>query len=406
MSDQEAAKSEATASETPTGKLEIDLKQTHQIAEYKHERALTTCQLDPQGRFLFTGAEDLHLYRWNLESGEKTQLTGHRSWVRSIRFSPDGQWCFSAAWDGQVGCWRTAEETPQSARMIEAHHGSARWVDVSPCGNLLATCGNDKLVCVWNIEDGKQVAKFSGHQTHPYAVNFHPSENQLVSQDLMGNVKIWDLAGGQEVCTIKAPIMTGYDTKFAADMGGARDMQFLGDGSLLASAGITRVVNSFAGQQDPLIVLFDWKARQIIRHLRTGDFRGIAWGVRFHPDGFVIGAGASQGGSGALWFWHMPDKEPPTEKQAAKADKPKTEKPKEETDKEKAARNGPGENPELDRQPFHTFKLAKGARGLDMTADARRLAVAHSDGFARIYQLTKPLEKKVDPEAAEKKPKS
>ena len=39
MSDQEAAKSEATASETPTGKLEIDLKQTHQIAEYKHERA-------------------------------------------------------------------------------------------------------------------------------------------------------------------------------------------------------------------------------------------------------------------------------------------------------------------------------------------------------------------------------
>ena len=403
MNDQEAAKTDTAQAEGPSDQPVIDPKQTHQIAEYKHDRALTTCQLDPQGRFLFTGAEDLQLYRWNLATGEKTVLTGHRSWVRSIRFSPDGQWCFSAAWDGQVGCWRTAEETPQAVRMLEAHQGSTRWVDVSPCGKLLATCGNDKLVCVWNVEDGKQVAQFSGHQTHPYAVKFHPSEKQLVSQDLMGNIKIWDLAKGEEVCTIEAPVMTGYDTKFAADMGGARDMQFLADGSLLASAGITRVVNSFAGQQDPLVVLVDWKTRQIIRHLRTVDFHGIAWGVRFHPDGFVIGAGAQQNGRGALWFWHMPDKEPPAEDQAASAEKPKDEKPKEETDKEKAARSGPGENPELDRQPFHTFKLGKCARGLDMTANARRLAVAHSDGFARIYQMTKAAPKKSAEAATEKK---
>jgi len=393
MNDQKSVKTDDAKPETPSDQVVIDPKQTHQIAEYKHDRALTTCQLDPQERFLFTGAEDLQLYRWNLASGEKTVLSGHRSWVRSIRFSPDGEWCFSAAWDGQVGCWRTDEKDPQAVRMLDAHQGSARWVDVSPCGKLLATCGNDKRVCVWNVEDGKQVAQFLGHQTHPYAVRFHPSEKQLVSQDLMGNIKIWDLVKNAEVCTIEASVMTGYDTKFAADMGGARDMQFLGDGSLLASAGITRVVNSFAGQQDPLIVLIDWKTRKIIRHLRTGDFRGIAWGVKFHPEGFIIGAGANQGGSGALWFWQMPDKEPPTEEQAANADNSKEEKPKEKSAKEKVAKSGPGENPELDREPFHTFKLGKCARGLDMTTDGQRLAVAHSDGFARLYQMTKAAEK-------------
>ncbi|MCP3696141.1 MAG: WD40 repeat domain-containing protein [Planctomycetaceae bacterium] len=400
MTDKDTPKATEAVTPAAAEPAVIDPTKTHKVVEYKHERPLTTCQIDPQGRYVFAGAEDLNVCRWDLKSGKKTVLPGHRSWVRSIRFSPDGEWCFTAAWDGQIGWWKTAEETPQSVRMIEAHHGSTRWVDVSPCGQFLATCGNDKLVRVWNVADGKQVGEFSGHQTHPYAVNFHPHEKQLVSQDLMGNIKIWDLVGGKEVCTIEAPIMTGYDTKFAADMGGARDMQFTPDGKILASAGITRVVNSFAGQQDPLILLIDWQTRQIIRQLRTGSFQGIAWGVRFHPDGFVIGAGAHQGGRGELWFWHMPDQEPPKEEQVAKEEK---------DDKKpapKPADSKKGENPELDRQPFHVTKLDKGARSVDISPDLSQLAVAHTDGFARIYQMTQEIEKKPAPATDPEKSKS
>ena len=53
MNDQEAAKTDNAKAEAPSDQPLIDPKQTHQIAEYKHDRALTTCQLDPQGRFLF-----------------------------------------------------------------------------------------------------------------------------------------------------------------------------------------------------------------------------------------------------------------------------------------------------------------------------------------------------------------
>ena len=58
----------------------------------------------------------------------------------------------------------------------------------------------------------------------------------------------------------------------------------------LATAGITNVVNSFAGVQDPIIMLFDWKSGQEKTRLKPDKtFQGIAWGVRYHPDGFLIG---------------------------------------------------------------------------------------------------------------------
>ena len=72
------------------------------------------------------------------------------------------------------------------------------------------------------------------------------------------------------------------------------------------------------------------------------------WGVRFHPQGFIVGVGAPQSGSnGMLWFW--------------KPDSPKA---------------------------FHTIKLSHCGRGIDLTPDAAQLAVAQYDGLVRIYQMT------------------
>jgi hypothetical protein len=327
----------------------IDPTQTHQVAEFKYDIPLTTLRVDPTGRFAAAGAEDLAVQLWDLESGQRRSLKGHKSWVRSIDFSADGNRMFTACWGGDINIWDTSQADPTPLQTIHAHRGSARSVRVSPDGKQLATCGNDLLVKVWNLADGKMVHEFSGHKRHVYGIDFHPDGNHLVSQDLMGGTNVWDLVVGKRDRTIDASVMTGYDNKFAADMGGARDMQFKADGSQWASAGITKVTNSFAGIQDPIIVLFDWETGKEIKQLKAADdnVKGIAWGVRFHPDNFIIGAIADRTGKGELWFC-----------------KPEEEK------------------------IFHTMKLPSAARGLDLLADNRRLAVAHADGYLRLYRMT------------------
>lgn len=329
---------------------------THEVREFKHKIPLTTLRVDPTDRFVAAGAEDLDVQLWNIESGEHQTLTGHRSWVRSIDFTPNGSQMLTACWGGEVRIWDCVQKKVKLLQHLQAHRGSARWVRVSPDGKTFATCGNDLLVKHWNLADGKLIRQFEGHQRHVYGVEFHPSGKHLVSQDLMGIVKIWNLETGHETKTIDASVMTGYDRKFAADMGGSRDLHFHPDGQQWASAGITNVVNSFAGKQDPIVVLFDWELGTV-KHQMKGEknVQGIAWGVRHHPQGFLVVAVADSRGKGELWFFHA-----------------------------------------ADDKPFHTVKLAKAARGLDLVGDDR-LAIAHVDGTVKIYSM-----RKAKPETPEK----
>lgn len=330
-------------------KTQIDVKKTHQVASFKHDRPLTCCRIDPTGKFAFAGAEDLNIYRWEIEGGEKSKavLAGHQSWVRSMDFSLDGKWMYSGGYDDRIGVWETGGKQTKPARLLKAHQGWVRWVRVNHDGTLLASCGNDNLVKVWSLPDLQLRQTFKGHKRYPYAVAFHPDGKRIVSFDLMGVIKEWELASGKPLRSLEAKFMWGFDQKFRADMGGARDMQFSKDGKTLAVAGLTEVTNAFAGVHKPMILLVDWDKAKPKHRFKDGT-SGLAWGVRFHPQGFLLGVGAPQGGkAGKVWFWK------------------------------------PG-----DAKPFHTIKLSHCGRGIDLTPDAERFAVAQFDGLLRIFRMT------------------
>ena len=112
----------------------VDPVHTRQVAELKHQNPLTTLRVDPTGRFVAAGAQDLDVQLWNLNDGNHFTLTGHKSWVRSIDFSADGCLAYSACWGGTIKIWDLSHEIPGLKRSIHAHQGAARWVRLSPDG--------------------------------------------------------------------------------------------------------------------------------------------------------------------------------------------------------------------------------------------------------------------------------
>ncbi len=342
----EVAKSATKPADAPASKpAKADPTKVHMASAWKYARPLTACRFDPTGKFVFAGTEDYTVERFRLSDGAATPLVGHESWCRAIAFTPDGATTITGGYDGKLLWWPTAAEKPTPARSIVAHDGWVRGTAVRYDGKLLASCGNDRLVKLWNPADGKLLRTLAGHESHVYSVAFHPTAERLVSCDLKAVCKVWNLADGTCEREFTAQPIYKYDTQFRADIGGARSLAFGDGGKRIALGGITNVTNAFAGIGNAAWVDVDFASGKAERvHGGKEKINGAAWGAAWHPDGYWIGASGGQ--AGALYFF----------------------KPESETE-------------------FFAFKLPDTARDMDLSPDGLQLAVAHGDGNLRIYKL-------------------
>lgn len=324
--------------------MKVDPTKTHQIKLLKHTSPLIGCRIAPGGEFVFASAQDSSIIRWHLETGKKVEFKGHESWVRGLAFASKPGLLFTGDYTGRVLIWPIKTEKPAPQKTLKAHKGWVRAVAVSGDEKILATCGNDHLVKLWSIADGKLLRTLTGHACHVYNVGFHPDGKHLVSGDLKGIVKVWDLTTGKVTRELDAKVLHKYDKKFRADIGGVRSLAFSPDGKLLACAGITDVTNAFAGVGKPVVVLFDWQTGKPKLLRPKQNFRGAAWGVFLHPEGFVAAVGGGRGG--AMWFWQQGQE-----------------------------------------RDYHRIKFKRDARDLALHPDGNRLAVAFQNGTLGVYAM-------------------
>jgi WD40 repeat protein len=308
------------------------------VKSFAHDRQLVSSRFSPCGRFVFAGGLDNLIHRWNLESGEHAALAGHSSWITGLVFDAAGGRMVSGDFQGNVKAWPYAADAPAPLWSIQdAQQGILRDVAISPDGKLLATVGSDCRVRLWNTADGTAMRQFEGHKMDVYRCAFHPDGKSLVSGDLLGVVKHWDLANGQHVRDLDASSLhtRGNDFDFIADVGGVRRMVFDRGGTQLACAGLTAASsNSFcAGRQEA--VLLDWTTGQSAARLSVNAAAdGPMTGIAYLAGDMLAGCGESGAGSTVLCFWKRSE-----------------------------------------TAPFHTLPLAT-AYDLDLHPDGLRLAVA------------------------------
>ncbi len=325
-------------------------EKVHIAKELKYGKPLVSCRFDPSGRYVFAGCEDDTVERWDLHAdpakSRPVAFAAHNGWVFALAVTNDGKTLLSGGTDGKLIAWPATSDAPQPMRTVVAHHGWVRAIAVSPAGAQVATCGNDHKVRLWSLADGKAQMELPGHSRPVYRVAYTADGKFLVSADLLGLIIQWDVRTGKEARRLDASKLHLYEGGQGVDYGGIRDLSFSRDGSFLACAGLINASNPLGAVSNPAVLVLDWKtgAMKTLQHPKE-DVKGVAWGVRFHPDGFIIAASGGTSG-GFLWFT-KPDQE----------------------------------------SEFFKFALPNTARDLDLHPDGTQIATAHHDGIVRISAM-------------------
>ena len=244
-----------------------------------HRDYVQSLAFSPDGAILLCGGRSEPTVKlWDMASGSlrgtigpppQTLLAGKTYHVHALAINADGS---ILAWGGgqpwTVKLWNPLTGDLRQAQ--EQQTADIQAVAVSPDGSIVATAGGDKTVRLWDGATGRLQRTLDGTE-RVLSLAFSPDGSLLVSGEYRNKLMFWDVSSGELQHTLAGPSYVG-------------SLAFTRDGSVLASSHYRNVV------------LWDVAARE--RRRQLGGYTTSPTCVAFHPDGSIL---ATCGGAVKLW---------------------------------------------------------------------------------------------------------
>ena len=237
----------------------------------------------------YAGSEGV-VYLVNLSTGEGIDAITTGSPVNSVAFSPDDSLIAAAMSDMTVGVWQVADGA--ELYRLSGHENIVTDVEFSADGETLASSSADSTVRLWDVDSGAALHTLEAHIDYVFKVSFSPDGARLASSSAAigiaesdrtpahNTIQIWDVASGENMLTIP-PDGIGF----------VRDVEFSPDGATIAAS-------TYSSGQGGMAVVYDSATGS--EQLRLYAHRDVIANLEFSPDGALL-ATASRDQSVKLW---------------------------------------------------------------------------------------------------------
>jgi WD40 repeat protein len=127
------------------------------------------------------------------------QFAGHNDRVLCLAYSADGKSLASGSNDKT-----SLLHTLAGLRAVAAHQGRINQMTLAGNAAQIATCGDDKVVALWNTADLKQVRKYEGVAAAAKATA-RGGDSQLLAAGDDRTLRVWNLGSGQPMANVQTP---------------------------------------------------------------------------------------------------------------------------------------------------------------------------------------------------------
>jgi WD40 repeat protein len=278
------------------------------------------------GRTLFAACTN-GVYALSLATGERQHLYAHDSYASGLALFEPENTLVSAGYDGTLIWYDLA--AGKRIRSMKAHQFWSWQLARSPDGRYVASATGQYLaggpkyepaperepsVKVFEAATGTLVHALT-HVPSVQSVAWSPDSRHLAAGNLMGEVRIWDVASGKQVGSLQTDAFTSWGIiKNHHYLGGIFALHFTPDGEELLLAGMGPMADPMAGNGRQLWQRYVWRsengtpARKVDETHPGSSGEGLMETLALHPNaGYFVMSGRLRGGAWNTAFFSLQD---------------------------------------------------------------------------------------------------
>jgi hypothetical protein len=179
---------------------------------YSGSDVIEVLAVSPDASWLACGSSNSSIRMIPLKgSNVQYTLAGHKATVKSLVFSFDGKYLYSAALDGKVLKW---DMTTRTSTDITTGEMKITSIDISSNGKNIAGLNPEGNVILWNPDSGSDNFRLPTELKEIKVVRFKPDDNTLAIGDINGNIELWDIDSRKLISRVKAHTAQVNDIRF------------------------------------------------------------------------------------------------------------------------------------------------------------------------------------------------